>query len=331
MCKTASVTLVALILLPLLLCACHCGGQTTWNPPPSYTPVSGSAQTPTPTPVPNPPLNVHLEYVGITYTHDREDIWDSHGEVQIVVVVTDGITQTDTVIPPAAGGYPMEDFETKSIDQRIFHTSSVGDYLKVQILAYDIDSKSETLDFLSMAEALGVPEAGVLKVIYQFLPEEDDFIGYYEHTWYPDENWGIGQYPGVGFDDLRVWFSIYSDVKPPAPLKPILLPDVKIQSVSVPSQVEQCPWWYLICPTFLHSMTLINNEEHSVTVDWQGHSSATGDFDSGSVTVAGLGTEDVNEWYSYQQETGSVVITFTIFYEGTELDSRSAVVEVVPE
>ena len=91
--------------------------------------------------------------------------------------------------------------------------------MRYRLIAYDIDSKTETLDFLSMAGALGVPGADVLSVIYEFLPEEDDFIGYYENTWYADENWGIGQYEEVGFDDLRVWFSIYSDV-PPLPFSP---------------------------------------------------------------------------------------------------------------
>jgi len=48
-------------------------------------------------------------------------------------------------------------------------------------------------EFLSALEMLGVSGAAELKNFYSLIPNPDDRIGYYEYTWYPDENWGIDQ------------------------------------------------------------------------------------------------------------------------------------------
>jgi len=78
---------------------------------------------------PSTPLNVRIDYIGVKNAYDSDDPWDySHSEVQLVVVVTDGKTATpegEVFIPWDKKGYKMESFETKKINQPVFHTSSV--------------------------------------------------------------------------------------------------------------------------------------------------------------------------------------------------------------
>lgn len=298
--------------------------------PPTPASTTTHASTPsvsTSTSVQAPPLNVNLHYIGIISAHDQEDPWDSDGEVQLVVAITDGQVDSEPIIiPPTEQGFKIGDFETKEINRRVFHTSSVGDYLKVSIMAYDIDSNTETLNMLSMFEMLGAPGATEFKKLYSLLPQEDDFIGYYEHIWYPEENWGIGQYDAEGHEDLRIWFSIWSDTEPAAIPKPNLLPDVKIKNVSIPSETEQSAW---VLNTS-HVLTLMNNEDHKITVNWNAYSSVTGNFGSGSATVPGNGHIDIKKMYAYDQKPGPVEIRYTISYRGTELDTWSGTVTVIP-
>ena len=309
---------IAIIISLIVAMTVWLGGCTTISsPPPATTPTL----EPEPTPTPAPPLNVTVNYIGIISAHDQQDIWDPDGEVQLVILITDGQVTSEPLLPPTKQGFKMGDFETKEINQRVFHTSSAGDYLKISIIAYDIDSKTETLDLLSMLEVLGAPGASELKKIYSLLPEEDDFIGYCERIWYPEENWGIGQYNAEGIDDFRVWFSVWADTEPAPISKPHLLPDVKIQSVSIPSQVKLWSW-------VSHTLTLANNEEHDITISWEAHSSVTGNFDGGSAAVRRNGL-DIKKQYLYDK-TGLVEITYTISYKGTKLDSWSGTLKVIP-
>jgi hypothetical protein len=292
--------------------------QTSTPPasPPTPTPK------PAPTSTPSPPLNVTLNYIGVTSAHDQEDIWDPTGEVQLLVVITDGRATSQTFLPPTKQGFKMGDFETKEINQRVFHTDSAGDYLKVSIVAYEIDSKTEALNYLTFFELMGVAGASELKKLYELLPQEDDFIGYYESIWYPGENWGTGQYNAVGVGDLRVWLSVWSNTEPAPVTSPRLVPHVKIQSVSIPNQVKV---WYWAS----HTLTLTNNESCDITVNWKAQSTVTGDFANESATLRRNGSLDIKRQYQYNK-TGPATITYTVLYKGTELDSWSGTVNVIP-
>lgn len=276
--------------------------------------------------MPNPPLNLTIHYIGVISAHDQEDIWDPDGEIQLLVLTTDGRETLEVSIPIDGTGFDMGDFETQKINQRVFHTSSAGDYFKVSIVAYDIDSKEETLDYLSILEAFGVSGATPLKELYSLLPQEDDRIGYYESTWYPEENWGIGQYSAEGIEDLRVWFSIWPDTEPASISKPSLLPDAKIQNVDIPAQAKPSPWGFI---QYDHTLTIVNNESVEIKIDWNVHSSNTGDFDSDSKTIPANSSKSITKRYFYET-IGSIEITYTIFYRGNELDSWSGAVNVVP-
>jgi len=313
-----------------------CGTTPNSAPPPSppTTPEAPEA----PPQVSPPPLNVRIDYVGVKDAGDHEDAWAPfNGELQLVVVVTDGkpaMGQDATFIPPTKQGFQqIHDFETKRIDERVFHTSSVGDYLKVSILAWDIDSKAEILNDLAILEALGAPGAAELRTLYSLLPEEDDLVGYYQHTWGADENYGIGQHEAVGKDEFgndNFWigFSIWSDEEPPSISEPSLLPDVKIQSVNIPSQVKDSSGCFFPYE-YDNTLTIVNKESIPVEVDWNAYSSAKGEiFDSGTVTIQANGYRSIIESY-YYTTLGPVTETYTLYYNGEELDSWSGTLNVI--
>ena len=54
---------------------------------------------------------------------------------------------------------------------------------------------------------------GALLDFYEKLPQSKELIGWYEHTWYAIDEWGIkqGKYETEGKGDLRLWFRIWSE------------------------------------------------------------------------------------------------------------------------
>lgn len=165
------------------------------------------------------PLNVRIDYIGVKDAHG--------GNVQLVVVVgdEDEDKMETLLIPPVKMGYSMGDFDTKTIDQRVFHTSSIKGNLKMTILAYHRDqSKTDYLTLINWMKWYYGDNIDWLEQLVLNMPEQDELIGYYEYTWYPDENWGIGQHDKVGHDDFVVGFSIYSGEEPPLLPEPSTLP-----------------------------------------------------------------------------------------------------------
>lgn len=211
-------------------------GCTTISPAPSApVPIPAppvSTPTPTPTPEPMPieepepqpiPINVTLGYFAVKDAHG--------GNVQLVVVVSDseGGEEGKCLFPPIEEGYPMGNYETKKIGQRVFHTPCVKGDLKISVLAYHRDqSKTEYLQLIQMMEWYYGDGINMLKQLVLNLPKNDELIGYYENSWSTDELHSIReykQYEEVGIDDLRLWFSVWSDTEPPPVPKPSLFPD----------------------------------------------------------------------------------------------------------
>lgn len=277
--------------------------------------------------IPDIPLNVTIDYIGVTSAHDQEDIWDPDGEVQLLVLITDGKETPKVPLPPDETGFKMGDFEVRKINQRVFHTTSAGEYLKVSIVAYDIDSKEKTMSYLSILEAFGLSGASSLKQLYAMLPQEDDRIGYYESTWYPEDNWGIGQYSAEGIEDLRVWFTIWSDTEPASISMPSLLPDVRIQDVDIPNQVEKSSAWFPLY--YKHMLTIVNNEPIDIKINWHAHSTDTGDFDEGSENIPAGSRKSITRSYFYET-AGQIKLTYTISYKDSVIDSWSGTVNVIP-
>jgi len=175
----------------------------------------------------SPPINVRVDYIGVKGISDHDDPWDSRNDVQLIAVITDG-KRVEKVFIPSQQEYLMEPYQVQRIDRRVFHSSSVGDYLRISMVAYDIDSEEDTEEFLRWAKKW--PEtsiatlASMLEILLGMLPQENELLGEYEHTWYPDENWGIGQSFVISRGHFVVGFQIYSEQEPA--LLPLDLPDV---------------------------------------------------------------------------------------------------------
>ena len=213
--------LSVLVIGILLLSAC--GTPTTAPPteaPPTLSPAEQPELTPTLEPELQPmPINITLDYFAVKDAHG--------GNVQLVVVVSDseGGEEGKCLFPPTEEGYPMGSYETKKIGQRVFHTPCVKGDLKISVLAYHRDqSKTEYLQLIQMMEWYYGDGINMLKQLVLSMPENDELIGYYEGKWSADESWGIGQYKEEGIDDLRVWFSVWSDTEPTPVPKPSLFP-----------------------------------------------------------------------------------------------------------
>jgi hypothetical protein len=180
----------------------------------------------------NPPLNVTINYIGVQFDHDPI----GPGDIRLVLIVSDGNQTIEEIIPPGEGTYCLNDYETSELNQRIFHTASVGEYLKICIIAYDDDPETLVSDLLQAAlpvlgPLVGIPDVSGISSIFSAYEEQtgkplfenkDDYVGYFEGFWGSDESWGIGQYDTVGTEDFRVWLSIWSDNEPEPMSKPTL-------------------------------------------------------------------------------------------------------------
>jgi len=181
----------------------------------------------------NPPLNVTINHIGVKFDHDPI----GPGDIRLFVLVSDGNSANDVeqIIPPGEGTYELNDYETAELNQRIFHTASAGEYLKIVIIAYEDDEGSLSnlirLAFPVLGPLLGIPYAGEISAVFSQYEEQegkplfedkDDYVGYFQGFWGSDESWGIGQYNAVGTEDFRVWLSIWSDSEPEPMTKPTL-------------------------------------------------------------------------------------------------------------
>jgi len=309
--------IIVLVTLISLLPACGEYGSY-----PGHTPETSSSA-----PTPPPPLNVTIDHIGIKFDHDPLEI-QGPGDIYLVIVVSDGAQSIQEILPPGEGNaFYLSDYETTTLNRRVFHTPSSGDYLKVSILAYEDDPETAISDLvkggLAILGAIMVNPtiSGLGSVLSQYEQEtgeplfknEDDYVGYFEGFWGSDESWGIGQHNAVGKDDFRVWLSIWTDSQPQPMPKPTLIPDIAIENVDMLSQVE-------VGKRYTTIITLRNNESHSVTVTLKEHSSITGDVSSPAVVVPAKGNKDVIAT-AHCETPGDRAITYKLFYKGNEIDS----------
>ncbi len=282
---------------------------------------------------PNPPLSVTIDYVGVKFDHDPSDLLQGPGDIRLVILITDGIHTVQEIIPPGEGTFQINDYQTIPLNQRVFQTDSVGDYLKISVIAWDDDPETAVSDTLRSAlpilgAVFGMPALGTTADIlsqYQektgkpLFENKDDFVGYFESSWGANESWGIGQYKAVGTSDLRLWFSIWSDSQPASGPKPTLSPDVTIQNTDVPLQV-------IAGKEYSYHVTLRNNESRPATVTLKIRSSLTGEVDSRSVTVPANNSVTITESTTFQP-TGVRTVTYSLLYQGVEISSLSKPVE----
>lgn len=281
----------------------------------------------------NPPLNVTINYIGVKFDHDPSEFWQGPGDICLVLVITDGKQTVQEQLPPGGGTYPLNDFQTFQLDQPVFHTPSVGDYLKVSLIAYDDDPESRVSDIIQVAlpilgPILGIPHASDISAVFSQYQEEtgrplfenkDDYVGNFMGFWGSDESWGIGQHKAVGTEDFRVWFSIWTDNQPSPIPKPTLLPNVTIQSVDVPPEVEAGKY-------YSYNITLRNDESRSVNLTLDIKSSITGNVSSESITVLANNSIVLKREIKFEP-AGVRTITYSILYKSQEIASLAKTVD----
>jgi len=293
------------------------------SPPPVINPTLTPTPTPTPTQSPTPtPLNVALDYIGVKSPHPSISV--SQNTMQFYVVISDG--KTINKFPYPSVGIPGTYFYLEDMDEQIiFTTPSAGDHLSVSIYAYSCEDKEANLAIWKALEGFN-PAVKPIREFYESLPQKKELIGWYEHTWYSMENWGItGQTHEEGNGDLKVWFRIWSRSKPQLTPKPRFLPDIRIDSVTLPLNAKPGYWSPI-------TFTVANNENFDIAVNWEAVSSLPqiGKFGSGTVTVSKNSTLPVT--YSYLWQAGSRTITYTIFYwyNKAKLDTWSGTMDIKP-
>jgi hypothetical protein len=102
------------------------------------------------------------------------------------------------------------------------------------------------------------------------------------------------------------------------------MPNVKIRSLTLPSKVSVSSGI-----SYQAIIRLVNTESVDITVNWKAISTTGKDFDNGSVTVPKNNYIDVTKEYRYT-DLGDLEMTYTIYYNGTQIDSRSDVITVIP-
>lgn len=298
------------------------------------------------------PIEVRLDYFGIRWNHqDPTDIF-APWKTQLYVVVDDGKTSATFRYPDDDEGLTMDSFHVEDLGhQRLFYTSSVGDYLKISVIACSSEDKETKLAIWSALEALGQPGAGMGKQIYENLPQQSARVGYWEQYWSSTEKWGTdpGRYDGAGNEDLQVWMRIWSDNEPEAVAEPSITPRVGIESVTLCSNCTSSPAPRVRSKSecYLNPVTLWgdtiwlkNDESCPVTVHWVRSSSnnrqaQTGGVDKanpgyGDVTVPAKGTYSFVPLFWYVS-AGDDTVTYTISYGGTQLSpSWSGTMVILP-
>lgn len=265
--------------------------------------------------VANPKLNVTLDYVGVKFDHNVS----GPGEIYLIVLIDDGKQEPQLLLPPE-GTWQISDYNTKFIDERLFSTGSVGDYFRVTILAYHrVDPGLSIGGLITVIGGfignIWVQGAGALISYLEEQAPEFEYVGYYQNTWSDRDSWGIGRHDTVGKEDLRLWFRIWSD----SPQQPVAgpsmgLPDVTIQNVNIPLEVE-------VGESYNYSITLKNNESHPINVVLKGHSSATDNIVVNEPVYIQPDSTEVKYITTSFHPAGVRTVTYWISFDDTTLDS----------
>jgi hypothetical protein len=318
---------LVLVLAVLMLSLPACGDPP---PPPNNNNNNGSSDT-------SPLITVALDYFGVRNTRwIPQQGGDPYAKVQLVVSVREGQKNLKTVAIPEEGieGFDMDFFQTRALkdnmDPKIF-SDTVDDDLTFYVAAYNVNKGPITKAQIDLISAYTGTDLSILK---SFIPDRE-LIGTYWRTFSSSQLQGIeGNYEG-GDGDLAVWFRVWSDNEPAPASEPTLLPDVKLLDVDMDQEVKcsgiVCPG-YLVSYDYSYPRTLhiINNENFAITVEWKGHSSVTGDFDTGSIQVSAGATVPVSKNDLRYWELGPAEITYKLLYNEHELPSSwSGTVNVV--
>jgi hypothetical protein len=339
--KCWPVALLALLMILLSSCVSEVTPSPAPVTEPSSTPAPAPSTKPTflpPEPTSRPtsekPLNVTLQYLGVEY--DGTD--SGPDNIYLLLVITDGYQQADSRFLPEGGTFSMNNYQAVKLDQEVFSTDSVGDSFKVCILAYkrhdprwqtdilipalaEIERGLAWGDYRSAQEILSTVDKHMANSSTEFTDGGDQLIGYFENVWVLKESLGAGKYTAVGTNDLRLWFSIWSEKEPPLPPLPVLLPDVSIDHVNMISTATTGQ-------TRTDIICIRNQEPHAVTVQLKGTSPATGEFSNDTVEVSAESCAWLEKDVTCES-SGIVTINYHVYFRDTELDSWSGKLQVM--
>lgn len=339
------ISMTLLIASAALLTACEPEtGPTPATSTPSTSPTpapTGSPGTTLPTDAPSKPtsgipLNVTLDYIGV-----KNNLAQSGpADIYFLTVISDGYATATQRFLPAEGSYRLDTYETIEYNQDIFSTDSAGDSLKVCILAYkqndpqwrdailipaleEIERGLNWGDYRSAEEIMTTVENHMAKSEISFTGGGDSLVGYFEDVWGTGEQRGIGQYEGVGTDDLRLWFSIWSTEEPKTAAAPVLLPDVEIEDIN---SVATASAGY----NRTDIVRIHNSEAHALTVTLKGASELAGEFCNHDVELAAGGYAWL-ENEAGNPSAGLDTITYRVFFREAELDEASETLRVISD
>ncbi len=326
-----------LIISIMLLSACVSEVAPPLLPSPTPPPSPAPAPSPSPSTSPSPlppmlppptsklPLNVTLQHLGVKSNQAASGA----ANVYLLVVVTDGYQKAVDRFLPAGGTFNLNTYQTIELNRRVFSTDSAGDSLKVSILAYkqndprwltsiltpalsEIERGLAWGDYRSAQEILSTVDKHMEKSTIDFINGGDSLIGYYEDVWGTNESLGIGRYSGVGSDDFRLWFSIWSAEQPKSLPPSTLLPDVTLDDVNMVSTVRTGQ-------TRTDIIRIKNEELHPVTITLKGTSLIAGNFYNNAIEVPAEGyfwlENDVVSSYH-----GIDDISYDLYFRETKLD-----------
>lgn len=302
-------------------------------------PPTEPTSTPMITLPPKPPpttIAIALDYVGIRNTHWISQMGGTDkAKVQLIIIIRDDTGTLATWPPdPQSQTFPIDFFQVISLKDfmggtTVLYKGPVTGTLSMRVVANNVNKGAISKAQIDFIRAFGGGDLTALKAL---IPDEE-LIGTYWQTWLPTNNWGIGsQYNNDNPQDnvdLRIWGRIgLMNQMPPELPKPILKPNVEIQSVTLPSGAKKSigPYVFTYYDT---TFRLVNNESFDVTVNWQANSSATGNYDSGSIIVPKNSFVDVRRRY-YYSTAGAIKIDYSIFYRGNEIHSLSGTLIVSP-
>jgi hypothetical protein len=177
----------------------------------------------------NPPIIVWIDNIGV-HDNGEEFLRGLEGEVQVGIVVTDGINKIQRSLPDK-GFYHLKKDEIIQVNSPIFSTDEVGETLRVFFIAYEDDGglgeqiiykalDIVTKSYLGNPGSLLLTMAGVdfSPLFAEIFGAEDDLLGTFASEWNVDNNWGVGKYIDVkclkddGDVGLRLWFRIVCPV-----------------------------------------------------------------------------------------------------------------------
>ncbi|MDV2988839.1 MAG: fibronectin type III domain-containing protein [Dehalogenimonas sp.] len=209
---------------------------------------------------PNPPMNITLEYAVLS--DNKSGLLTSYLGTTFIVLTSDGVSPPHTEVFQQQGIY-FQNYMTQKINQTLWHTDRASENVRVSIMAV---SRMTTSPFGSILASLGSLWANSQGIpvsasdIQQVLgPTGDQLVGYYDLGLLNSTNaWGIGQqFKGVGYGDIKLWLSVWSETQPALGATPIVNPSVKIGTVDGPTQI-------LAGNTYSYTVTLVNTELHQV-------------------------------------------------------------------